>query len=117
MAMVFGTAATSGVTARSQTAVLTNPANPTAHGPAATPANGYQYTFVGNAIDGGSTNHQKRWALAIHNTHYGLVSDNVAYNYGGALITASGFTLTATPGTSSSGRIRSPINAIQIVAR
>jgi hypothetical protein len=56
-------------------------------GPVSTPANGYQYTFVGNAIDGGSTNHQRRWGVAIHNTHYGLVSDNVAYNYAGSLFT------------------------------
>src|SRR5262245_32386105 len=56
-------------------------------GPAVTPANGYQYTFVGNAIDGGSTTHQKRWGVAIHDTHYGLVRDNVAYNYAGALFT------------------------------
>jgi hypothetical protein len=42
---------------------------------------------VGNAIDGGSTSHQKRWGVAIHSTHYGLVSDNVLYNYGGALLT------------------------------
>src|SRR5262249_9574661 len=40
-------------------------------GPAVTPSNGYQYTFVGNAIDGGSTTHQKRWGVAIHDTHYG----------------------------------------------
>jgi hypothetical protein len=56
-------------------------------GPVATPANGYQYTFVGNAVDGGSTTHERRWAVAIHNTHYGLVSDNVAYNYAGSLFT------------------------------
>jgi hypothetical protein len=56
-------------------------------GPAVTPSNGYQFTFVGNAIDGGSTSHQKRWAVAIHASHYGLVSDNVAYNYAGALFT------------------------------
>jgi Domain of unknown function (DUF4082)/Bacterial Ig-like domain/G8 domain/IPT/TIG domain/Viral BACON domain/Putative binding domain, N-terminal len=52
-----------------------------------TPANGYQYTFVGNAVDGGSTVNNRRWAVAVHNTHYGLVSDNVLYNYGGALLT------------------------------
>jgi VCBS repeat-containing protein len=55
-------------------------------GPVATPASGYQYAFVGNAIDGGSTLHNRRWAVAIHNTHFGLVADNVAYNYAGALI-------------------------------
>ena len=32
-------------------------------GPVTTPANGYQYTFVGNAVDGGSTDHRKRWGL------------------------------------------------------
>ena len=57
-------------------------------GPATTPSNGYQYTFVGNAIDGGSTDHRRRWGVAIHNTHYGLVADNVLYNYGGALLAA-----------------------------
>jgi hypothetical protein len=56
-------------------------------GPVATPSNGYQYSFVGNAIDGGSTTHNRRWSVAIHNSHYGLVSDNVAYNYAGALFT------------------------------
>ena len=56
-------------------------------GPTPPPANGHQYTFVGNAIDGGSSTHNRRWAVAIHNTHYGLVSDNVAYNYAGALFT------------------------------
>ncbi|HEV8348412.1 MAG TPA: DUF4082 domain-containing protein [Vicinamibacterales bacterium] len=56
-------------------------------GPTTTPANGYQFTFVGNAVDGGSTAHTKRWAVAIHDSHYGLVSDNVLYNYGGALLT------------------------------
>jgi hypothetical protein len=56
-------------------------------GPATTPPNGYQYTLIGNAIDGGSTDHRRRWGIAIHNTHYGLVQDNVLYNYGGALVT------------------------------
>ena len=56
-------------------------------GPEAAPAGGHQYSFVGNAIDGGSTTHNRRWAVAIHNSHYGLVSDNVAYNYAGALFT------------------------------
>lgn len=55
-------------------------------GPMTTPANGYQYTFVGNAVDGGSASHTKRWGVAIHATHYGLVSDNVLYNYAGALL-------------------------------
>jgi len=57
-------------------------------GPVTTPANGYQFTLMGNAIDGGSTDHRRRWGIAVHNTHYGLVSDNVLYNYAGALVTA-----------------------------
>ena len=28
-----------------------------------------------------------KWGITIHNTHYGLVSDNVLYNYAGALLT------------------------------
>src|SRR2546425_2044452 len=56
-------------------------------GPAVTPANGYQFTLVGNAVDGGSTDHRRRWGIAIHNSHYGLAQDNVLYNYGGALLT------------------------------
>ena len=73
----------------------TGPSNPIARypvhfhhllGPATPQANGYQFTFVGNAVDGGSTNHRKRWALDVHASHYGLVTDNVLYNYAGALL-------------------------------
>ena len=55
-------------------------------GPAVTPANGYQFTLVGNAIDGGSAATQFKWGIAIHNSHYGLIQDNVVYNYNGASI-------------------------------
>jgi hypothetical protein len=55
-------------------------------GPATTPANGYQYTLIGNAVDGGSSVHNLRWGMAVHNSHYGLIKDNVAYNYNGYLI-------------------------------
>jgi hypothetical protein len=48
-------------------------------GPAAPPPNSYQFVLIGNAIDGGT-----RSGIAIHNTHYGLVQDNVVYNTGGA---------------------------------
>ena len=54
-------------------------------GPVATPATGYQYTLLGNAVDGGSTFHSLKWGVAIHDTHYGLIQDNVAYNYAGSL--------------------------------
>jgi G8 domain-containing protein/parallel beta helix pectate lyase-like protein len=48
-------------------------------GPAAPPPNSYQYVLIGNAIDGGT-----KWGITIHNTHYGLVQDNVIYNAAGA---------------------------------
>lgn len=54
-------------------------------GPTTTPANGYQYTFLGNAVDGvdPAQSHVK-WGVAIHNSHYGLVQDNVVYKAKGA---------------------------------
>jgi hypothetical protein len=54
-------------------------------GPVSTPANGYQYTLIGNAIDGGSSENNLKWGVAIHNSHYGLVKDNFAYNFAGGL--------------------------------
>lgn len=55
-------------------------------GPRQTPANGYQFTLVGNAIDGGSVETQFKWGIAVHNSHYGLIQDNVVYNYNGSSI-------------------------------
>ena len=46
-------------------------------GPASPPPNSYQFMLIGNAIDGGT-----KWGITIHNTHYGLVQDNVVYNAG-----------------------------------
>jgi hypothetical protein len=48
-------------------------------GPTKAPANGYQYTLIGNVIDDGS-----KWGITIHNTHYGLVRDNVVYRARGS---------------------------------
>ena len=48
-------------------------------GPASPTPNSHQYVLVGNAIDGGT-----KWGITIHNTHYGLVQDNVIYNAAGA---------------------------------
>ena len=53
-------------------------------GPVAAPASGYQLTFVGNAVDGGAAEHLRRWGVTLHNTHYGLIADNVIYNYSDA---------------------------------
>ena len=56
-------------------------------GPRQTPANGYQYTLIGNSIDGGSSEQRVKWPITIHNSHYGLIKDNVIYNWGGTGIT------------------------------
>ena len=53
---------------------LAGPVNPT--------NTGYQYTLHGNVIEG-----MLKWGVAIHNTHYGLIKDNIAYDGQGAAIT------------------------------
>jgi hypothetical protein len=53
-------------------------------GPMATPSNGYQFTLVGNAVDGGSVETKFKWGITVHASHYGLIQDNVVYNYNGA---------------------------------
>jgi hypothetical protein len=55
-------------------------------GPLPSPANGYQFTLVGNAVDGGSAETNFKWGIAVHGSHYGLIQDNVVYNYNGASI-------------------------------
>jgi hypothetical protein len=50
-------------------------------GPKATPAGGYQFTLVGNAVTGAT-----KWGITVHNTHHGLIADNVVYNARGAAI-------------------------------
>jgi hypothetical protein len=55
-------------------------------GPTTTPANGYQFTLVGNGIDGSS-----KWGVTVHRSHYGLIQDNVVYNTRGAgIVTEDG---------------------------
>jgi hypothetical protein len=52
-----------------------------------TPSNGYQYTFQGNSVeDAGSGYSRLKWAITVHDSHYGLISDNVIFNIGGAAI-------------------------------
>ncbi len=55
-------------------------------GPLPTPANGYQFTLVGNAVDGGSVETRFKWGITVHGSHYGLIQDNVVYNYNGAAV-------------------------------
>lgn len=54
-----------------------------AFGPKTPQANGYQFTIIGNAIDDAS-----KWGITVHNSHYGLIRDNVVYNSRGAGIVA-----------------------------
>jgi hypothetical protein len=55
-------------------------------GPKQTPANGYQFTLVGNSVDGAP-----KWGVTVHNSHYGLIQDNVVYNTKGAgIVTEDG---------------------------
>jgi parallel beta-helix repeat protein len=48
-------------------------------GPDRPQANGRQFTLIGNVVEGGS-----KWGITVHNSHYGLIRDNVVYNTGGA---------------------------------
>lgn len=43
------------------------------------PVHPHQFTLIGNTIDGAL-----KWGITIHNTHFGLVRDNVMYNTGAA---------------------------------
>jgi hypothetical protein len=55
-------------------------------GPRQTPSNGYQFTLVGNSVDGAP-----KWGVTVHNSHYGLIQDNVVYNTRGAgIVTEDG---------------------------
>jgi hypothetical protein len=55
-------------------------------GPRETPPGGYQFTLIGNAVDGAP-----KWGITVHNSHYGLVRDNVVYDTKGAgIVTEDG---------------------------
>jgi G8 domain/Right handed beta helix region len=57
-----------------------------AFGPQAPQANGHQFTIIGNAVDGAS-----KWGITVHNSHYGLIQDNVVYDSQGAgIVTEDG---------------------------
>ncbi|MDO8508470.1 MAG: LamG-like jellyroll fold domain-containing protein, partial [Nanoarchaeota archaeon] len=50
-----------------------------------------QFVFLGNTIDGGMADHDFKWGIAIHGSHYGLIRGNVVYNYAGAgIVTEDG---------------------------
>ncbi len=48
-------------------------------GPANATNTGYQFKFVGNTVDG-----SRKWAVAIHDSDFGLLDGNVIYNAQGA---------------------------------
>ena len=50
-------------------------------GPTTPPASGYQVAPKGNAVE-----ETTKWAITLHNTHFGLVQDNVAFKSGGSCI-------------------------------
>jgi hypothetical protein len=55
-------------------------------GPTATPANGHQFTLVGNSVY-----NTPKWGITIHRSHYGLIQDNVVFNTRGAgIVTEDG---------------------------
>lgn len=55
-------------------------------GPKTTPANGYQFTLIGNSVNGAA-----KWGMTIHRSHYGLIQDNVVYKTQGAgIVTEDG---------------------------
>lgn len=57
-----------------------------AFGPRQPQANGHQFTIIGNAIDGAS-----KWGITVHNSHYGLIQNNVVYDSRGAgIVTEDG---------------------------
>lgn len=60
-------------------------------GPAAASPSGYQFTFAGNSVLCPLTPMPFRWGVTIHDSHYGLIKDNVIYNWAGAgLMTVDG---------------------------
>ncbi len=42
--------------------------------------------MLGNAVDGGSVETKFKWGITVHGSHYGLIQDNVVYNYNGAAV-------------------------------
>jgi hypothetical protein len=56
-------------------------------GPATPQPDGYQFTIVGDAVDGGDSPNDHKWGIVVHGSSYGLIKDNVVYNTSGAGVT------------------------------
>jgi hypothetical protein len=60
-------------------------------GPAGGQADGFQYTFDGNVVMCPIMPMPFRWGIAIEDSHYGSIQNNVAFNWAGAgIITVKG---------------------------
>jgi PKD repeat protein len=57
-------------------------------GPAGGQSDGYQFTFQGNSVFCPLDPMPYRWGIDLHGSSYGLVQDNVLYNWAGAGIMA-----------------------------
>lgn len=53
-------------------------------GPAGGRADGYQFSFVGNSVVCQMNPQPFRWGITINDSHFGLIQDNVLYNWAGA---------------------------------
>jgi len=53
-------------------------------GPASPNPTGSQYTLIGNTVDDTLDTTKIKWGIAIHDSHYGLIKDNIVYNVAGA---------------------------------
>jgi hypothetical protein len=55
-------------------------------GPREPRPSGYQFTLIGNAVDSAP-----KWGLVVHDSHYGLIQDNVVYRtHGAGIVTEDG---------------------------
>lgn len=58
-------------------------------GPREIPASGHQYMIQGNSVHSSISN--LKWGITIHGSHFGLVDQNVVYNFAGAgIVTEDG---------------------------
>lgn len=48
-------------------------------GPAQPPSDGWQFSLIGNVVE-----NALKWSVVLHDSHFGLVRENVAYGFGGA---------------------------------
>ena len=60
-------------------------------GPEGIPADGYQFTVIGNVMQNDGEPNDVKWGIVIHDSSYGLMQDNVVDNVAGAgIVTEAG---------------------------